>query len=895
MSSAIGLQDFISARLVEISEEGKVAIGSLLETACARAKDVYVTLVYECAMKNFQYSQRNMETVLNVTMDEYFQILNQIQLIIFVNSSTYVADTSLSPPLDNYQSYHICMIPIRKMANFEFMIKNATIQKIYTELDNQHFSVNILNSRFSEAGLVIRSTLNSIGKWPVIVNKCTFEDNSIQKSIIVIDTMNVTVSSTVFKNLQSPPKFSAFFCNTSLLEINDSLFHNSSALPLLEFNECNVTVAHTNISRNRIGHGYLGLVLITASGSSINIFGSNIEDNDGANYDGDFTPMENILNLESTNLVVNNCRFSGNKASDGKHVIFLDVNSDGRILDSSFWNNEGEQNSTCIHVEGSATIRNTTFIGNGNFKPDGATYGIFQCLYGVLRVQNVTLLNNTATLMWMMFACKASMSLSYFKGNTFKSYEIQKSEVKTFLNITDCVFKQNKVITIINRGDYSDTIIVNTVFENNTFDKTAMYRMYESSCVSVKMGKISIKNTVFAGNRMSPLCNGGIVTCYGAMSMEMENVTMLNNVGKTIQAIGCIMNVSYLTFVNNSITKCRACGATVTNSNVTISDSDFHDNSVFYGGCFCVSNSKVTLSDSSFYNNSASHGGCIYVSNEERSIIYVRRSKFFSNFALQEGGVFTAYPTGYISSFPDKRTAIPKQLHVLRFSECSFRNNRANTVGGASTLCGAEVLFSNCTIIQNTAGKSGGALFLESCQTVLDFVTVEDNRASVDGGGILVTFSGIVAEAGIYSSSQLYNVDARGNFAGNKGGFLKIDRKSKFAAKNLKLENNFAEKTGSDIILDDFSVGTMDFVFFSDFSKKHTCSLAADGQSNLILKNIYSNNKTTVPQSNICLSGRSYISNFTVGKLSILHQKFLINVTTLTTFYFKRHFEIFPF
>ena len=466
------------------------------------------------------------------------------------------------------------------------------------------------------------------------------------------------------------------------------------------------------------------------------------------------------------------------------------------------------------------------------------------------------------------------MSSSYFKGNTFKSYEIPKSEVETFLNITDCVFKQNEVMTIINMGENSDTIIANTVFENNTFDKTAMYSMYESSCVSVKMGKISIKNMMFAGNRMSPLCNGGLVTCYGAMSVELENVTMLNNVGKTIQAIGCIMNVSYLTFVNNSITKCKACRPTVTKSNVTVSYSDFHDNNASFGGCFCVTNSKVTLSDSSFYNNSASHGGCICVSNQAHSIINVRKSKFFSNFALQEGGVFTTHPTGYISSFPDNRMAIPKQLHVLRFSECSFRNNHANTVGGAFTLGGADVLFSNCTIIQNTAGKSGGALFLESCQTVLNFVTVEDNQASVDGGGILVTFSGIAAEARIYSIPQLYNVDARGNVAGYKGGFLKIYRQSKFAGKNLKLENNFAEKTGSDIILDDYSVGTMDFVFFGDFSKKHTCSLAAEGQSNLILKNIYSNNKTKVPQSNVCLNGRSYISNFTTGKLSILHQKF---------------------
>ena len=815
------VKDFISARLVEISEEGKEAIGSLLKTACARSKDVYVTLVNESCMISSSYSQRNIEKVLNVTMEEYFQILNQIQLIIFVNSSTYVANMSLSPPLDSYQNYHICMKPTETMANFEFMIKNATVQKMYIELDNQHFSVKIFNSNFSEAGLAIRSTLNSIGKWPVIVNNCTFQDNSIQKSIIVINTMNVTVLSTVFKNLQSPPKFSAFFCNTSLLEINDSLFHNNSALPLLEFNECNVTVAFTNISRNRIGHGYLGLGLVTAARSRINIFSSNIEDNDGANYDVGFAPKENILNLESTNVVVNNCRFSGNKASYDKHVIFLDVNSDGRILDSSFWNNEGELLSSCVRVEGSATIRNTTFIGNGNFQMNDAQYGVFGCSHGVMFIQNVTLLNNTATLMWMRYTCKAYISSSYFKGNTFKRYTIPTFEVKAFLNINDCVFKQNEVMTIINMGGNSDTIIANTVFENNTFDKT---RPYESSCVSVTTGKISIKNTVFVGNRVSPLCDAGIVTCYGVMSME--NVTMLNNVGKTIQASYCIMNVSYSTFVNNSATECYE-GAMVTNSNVIISDSDFHDNSAFYGGCVSVSNSNVTLLDSAFHNNNASRGGCVWVSNQERSIINVTRSKFFSNFASQEGGVFF--------------------------------------VGGVSSLVGAEVLFSNCTMIENTAKKSGGALFLERCQTVLNFVTVADNQASVDGGGIA---------AEIYSSLQLYNVDARGNSAGNEGGFLTIDQKSNFIGKNLRLENNFAQKTGNDIVLNDYSVGTMGFIYFSDFSKKRTCSFAAYGHSNLTLKNIYSNNQAKVPKSNVCVSGRSYISKFTVGKLSFLLKKF---------------------
>ena len=288
------VKDATSERLFELSEEGKAEVHSLMTTACARAKDVCVTLVNESCRIRTHHSERNMAKILNVTMDEYFKILNQIQLTIFVNSSTYVVDTSLSPSLGSYQSYHICVKPLGEMTNFEFIIENTTMQKVSIELDNQHFSVNVLSSTFLEAGLVISSKLNSIGKRPVFINKCTFERSVIQKSLMVIDTANVTVSSTIFQNLQYPPKFSAFHCNNSFLDINNSLFHESSALPLLQFDACNVTMTDMNISRNRIGHGNLGLGLVTVARSTVAIISSNIEENDGKNYDGGFAPKENI-------------------------------------------------------------------------------------------------------------------------------------------------------------------------------------------------------------------------------------------------------------------------------------------------------------------------------------------------------------------------------------------------------------------------------------------------------------------------------------------------------------------------------------------------------------------------------------------------------------------------
>ena len=241
------VKNFVSARLFEISDEGKVEVQLLLKTACATAKDVFVTLVNESCKIGLQHSQQNMAKILNVTIDEYFKTLNQIHLIIFVNSSTDVIETSLSSPLDSYQSYHICIKPLRQMANFEFIIENTTMQKVSIELDNQHFSVKVLSSIFLEAGLVISSTLNAISKRPVIINKCTFEDNVIQKSLIVTNTTNVTVSSTAFHNLQYQRKFSAFHCNNSLLDVNNSFFHDSSALPLLQFDTCNVTMTEVNI------------------------------------------------------------------------------------------------------------------------------------------------------------------------------------------------------------------------------------------------------------------------------------------------------------------------------------------------------------------------------------------------------------------------------------------------------------------------------------------------------------------------------------------------------------------------------------------------------------------------------------------------------------------------
>ena len=579
----------------------------------------------------------------------------------------------------------------------------------------------------------------------------------------------------------------------------------------------------------------MGLRLVTAARSTAAIISSNIEE---TSYAGRFASKENILHLESSILIVNNSNFAGNKKSYYSHVIFLDDESDGLIYNSIFLNNEL---SSCIHVKGNAKIRNTTFIGNGNFAPKNTQYSIiFSCTNGVMSIKNVTVLNNTALLM-LLKTCDTDISSSYFNKNNFKSYRRTEShETRTLINITDCVFKENEVIKIINMGGNSETFITNTVFENNTVDKRAI----SSSCVSVRTGTMRLKNTIFVANRLRG--DAGIVNCVGVMSVE--NVTMLNNEGETIHAFDCNMTVSNSIFVNNSAAKYHDCNSIVKNSNVTILDSTFQNNNAPFGGCVCVS-------------------------NEYSTIIDIKRSKFSSNLALQHGGVlfldYVPWVYSYIPPplFRKKRTTFP--IQSIRFSDCSFTNNHANIMGGVTAMVRAEVMFSICTVIQNTAGKSGGALFLENCRTTLNFVNLTDNHALADGGGIVVNSSPSNSFR-IYSNIKLYNVNATGNSAGNTGGFLKVDKKCNFEGKVLNLTNNSAEIAGNDVMLDSRSTGTMEFVLFSNISENHPCSLAVHGHSHLTLEQIYSHHQTKIPQSDDCLRDRSYISNLTVGKQLIL-------------------------
>ena len=156
----------------------------------------------------------------------------------------------------------------------------------------------------------------------------------------------------------------------------------------------------------------------------------------------------------------------------------------------------------------------------------------------------------------------------------------------------------------------------------------------------------------------------------------------------------------------------------------------YHVIPVHAGGAIALAQSDVTIIDSTFIENSAEVGGALFA-NDDSTVIIIN-SSFENNHAT-----YNSKPE--VSESADGG-AIAVQYSKINISGCRFSNNSAVGYGGAMHIWESTAIISNSEFNNSTAGKNGGAIYvLNQISNTTKNITGSDfsnNRAGKKGGAI---------------------------------------------------------------------------------------------------------------------------------------------------------------
>lgn len=168
----------------------------------------------------------------------------------------------------------------------------------------------------------------------------------------------------------------------------------------------------------------------------------------------------------------------------------------------------------------------------------------------------------------------------------------------------------------------------------------------------------------------------------------------------------------------------------------------------YYGGAIYLMGSNITISNSLFHNNQANYGGAIYANSSSVTLL---NDTFYQDSCIYHGGAI--YVLGNHSS-------------VIK--NCMLSNNYSEYFGGALAIIGYNNMIVHNNVFVNNSAKMGGAIYATSdCQTNFNNNTICNNKAINYGGAVYcVSNSDIVFRNSIFygntadvSGNQVYLAD----------------------------------------------------------------------------------------------------------------------------------------
>ena len=275
-------------------------------------------------------------------------------------------------------------------------------------------------------------------------------------------------------------------------------------------------------------------------------------------------------------------------------------------------------------------------------------------------------------------------------------------------------------------------------------------------------------------------------------------------------------------------------GAILNNGAMTIIDSRFSGNSAGErGGAAYIWSGRANISNSDFTDNSAEDGGAVY---GERGTLTINDSRFSDNSARHEGGAVYGERgalTIIDSRFSDnsagwKGGAVHNWFGKMDISGSSFSGNsaRGSDAGGGAVYNEGTLAISGSSFIGNLARVIGGAIHNEDSLTISNSSFIGNSARY--GGGLFVSDN---ANFQISTSrSTLTQVTLADNSASSGGGIYAADRTIgafSYVESTVIMRNSIIARSSGGDCVGELLVNTNNFI------QDDSCSPAFSGNPRL--------------------------------------------------------------
>jgi len=599
----------------------------------------------------------------------------------------------------------------------------------------------------------------------VVLDNITFTraKHSTEGGAIRIDSnaLNVVISNSTFKS-NSAPKGGAIFSLSPNIKILNDIFNTNSAssneggaITILGENTlvkgCTFT---SNTAKNRAGAIHVNALTY--------IDDCTFTSNSANNYEGAI-----FFNSNGKNSIVNNSRFTSNKATWGSAIGIYTSTTNVQILNSNFTKNSVSYGGA-VNIDGTYNyLDNCYFEGNkvtSSAKSNSGGAGIrFAGAHNT--VSNSKFIKNFVSSGYAdggaiyCLGQYSSVLNCYFNSN-YNSRANGKAGAIFFAGsnglVNNSVFTNNHAVWggAINDREYVHNLrVLNSNFTSNyaNWGGGAMNINLNSQNLKIdgcifKNNKVtasnrvggalrilapnaSVFNSYFENNLMTTSKSYGGAIYFDGVNAHVNNSVFINN--KASYGGGAIFFNKANPIVNNSLFKYnsisgheRAGGAIfIVNSNGKVWNSEFIENSGYHGAATQLNGVSAIVYNCNFTKNKATggNGGGIAIQGPNIKII---KSNFTNNHAGGTGGAIN-------SDSPGDSTFV---------YDCYFKSNSANGRGGAIRIAKPKSLVNNSIFIQNYAPYSG-AVSVESASNIILNSNFTENKATKNYGGAIHIFN----------------------------------------------------------------------------------------------------------------------------------------------------------
>ena len=498
-------------------------------------------------------------------------------------------------------------------------IRNVTFKGVYLSTDNSQMSVSVTDSIFTGAGIQIKSKVNA-SHLPVIINNCKFHGDMAYEAISLINTKNVSISSSTFTGLQCGSKVSVLQCERSQLDVRNISFDSCMSYDyIICLDHCNVSASTMQALNNKDGvpDDIQPTGMLRAKYCNLHISKSNFERNTN----------QIIITFENNTLVMDECSFRDNHANWSILVATTDVSTFPLGCSATF----------CSFS--SVIIQNSEFVANNPSLSDAKII-----LSAVLNITfaNVTFTNNPIVSL-SCFHCWVEISSCKFINNSAVGDTGVLDFDESVVSIHTSIFLSNigtvkhlRSKLFVTKSNFSKNIA--TEYTSVFSEKNELIHILTVQAPVPGFMKISF--CTFNEN----YAKQGLIFVRSTIKyVQLYNCTFFNNsaiTGSIATVHNSTMIIKHCTIIENSASGDGGTLSLTHHSILIVENTVFNNNKCGIDGGVVKANRNSTLkvTNSIFIGNKAlgSDGGAIYL--EDESTMISEQCLFMNNTAAVSGG-----------------------------------------------------------------------------------------------------------------------------------------------------------------------------------------------------------------------------------------------------------------